>query len=159
MRTQTIIGSVICGLLFMAHGASATPVTTLTPLTSDGTNVYAIYLFSLGGDTLNLSEVRPDSVSNIFCNNSNNGCTAATVGQTVYLGDPGPGLVFGLSDLTVPASYTTDALGTDGYAHDIVSATVNAGDAAAVNAAFETFGFGPLTAAGAAPIALLGQTP
>jgi hypothetical protein len=159
MRVQTIVRSATVGLLFMAGAANATPVSTLTPLNTNGTDVYAIYMFSLAGDTLNLSEVGPNSVSNIFCNYSNNGCTAATTGQTVFLGNPGPGLVFGLTDVTDPATYTTNALAADGYAHDILSPTVSAGDAAAVNAAWETFGFGPITPNGADPIALLGQTP
>ena len=159
MRVQTIFRSATVGLLFMASTANATPISTLTPLISDGTNVNVIYLFSLAGDTLNLSEIGPNSVSNIFCNYSNDGCTAATTGQTVYLGNPGAGLVFGLTDVSAPNLYRTDALASDGYAHDILSPTVSASDPNAVNAAFETFGFGPLTPAGAAPIALLGQTP
>ena len=159
MRIKTIVGSAIGGLLFIAGAASATPVSTLTPLTSDGTDVYAIYLFSLAGDTLNLSEIGPNSVSNIFCNNSNNGCTAAISGQSFYLGNPGPGLVFGLTDVTVPATYTTNALASDGFAHDILSPTVSASDPAAVNAAYETLGFGSIAAAYSNPIAALGETP
>lgn len=159
MRTRTLFGSAVAGFLSMSGAAMATPVTTLTPISSNGTDVYAIYMFSLAGDTLNLSEIGPNPVSNIFCNYSNNGCTAATTGQTVYLGKTGPGLVFGLTDVTVPNLYRTDALGPDGYAHDIVSPTVDASDSAAVDAAWETFGFGPLSPGGAAPIAALGETP
>ena len=73
MRIRSISGLATVGLLCMASAASATPVSTLTPLISDGTDVYAIYLFSLAGDTLNLSEIGPDSVSNIFCNYRNFG--------------------------------------------------------------------------------------
>ncbi len=155
---RAIVVSAVAGFLSMT-GAMATPITSLAPLNTNGTDVYAIYLFSLAGDTLNLSEVGPNAVPNIFCNNSNNGCTAATTGEMVYLGNPGPSLVFGLTDLTDPASYTTNALGADGYAHYVLSPTVNAGDATAVNAAFETLGFGALSSAGAAPIAALGITP
>ncbi len=159
MRSRAIFGSAFVGALLISGAAMATPVTTLTPISSNGTDVYAVYFFSLGGDTLNLSEIGPNPVSNIFCNSSNGSCTAATLGETVYLGKTGPGLVFGLTDLTVPNSYRTDSLGPDGYAHDIVSPTVNAGDPAAVNAAWETLGFGALTPAGSAPIAALGQAP
>ncbi len=155
---QVTFGAVFAGILLMSGAVMATPITTLTPLTTNGTDVYAVYLFSLAGDTLNLSETSPNSVSNIFCNIGNSGCTAATTGQTVYLGNPGPGLVFGLTDVTDPASYTTNALGPDGYAHDVITPTVDASNASAVNAAYETLGFGALTAQGAAPIALLGKT-
>ena len=159
MRTKTIARSAIGGLLFTAGAASATPVSTLTPFSSDGTDVHAIYFFSQAGDTLNLSVLGPNPVSNIFCNYSNNGCTAATFGETVYLGNPGPGLVFGLTDVTDSNAYSTNALGSDGYAHDIVSPTVDASDYNAVNAAWETLGFGAFTTGGYAPIALLAQTP
>jgi hypothetical protein len=147
------------GLVLMSGAVMSEPITTLAPLNTNGTDVYAVYLFSLAGDTLNLSEVGPNPVSNIFCNYSNGACSAATTGQTFYLGNPGPGLVFGLTDVTQPATYTTNALASDGYAHDILSPTVSASDTTAVNAAFETFGFGPLTSAGADPIAALGETP
>jgi len=160
LRTASPRGAAAVLWLILTSGAAmAEPITTLTPLNTNGMDVYAIYLFSLAGDTLNLGEVAPNSVSNIFCNYSNDGCTAATTGQTVYLGNPGPGLVFGLTDVSQPGTYATNALASDGYAHDILSPTVSASDAAAVNAAFETFGFGPLTSAGADPIAALGETP
>ena len=159
MRTRTIFGSAITGFLLMGGAAMATPVSTLTPITSNGTDVYAVYLFSLAQDTLNLSEVGPDSVTNIFCNYSNGTCSAALSGQTFYLGKPGPGLVFGLTDVSDPATFTTNALGADGYAHAILSATVDASDPAAVNAAFETLGFGPIVSTYADPIAALGQVP
>lgn len=152
-------GSATLGLILMGSAAMATPVTTLTPLSSNGTDVYAVYMFSLAGDTLNLSELGPNPTPNIFCNYSNSGCTAATFGQTVYLGKPGPGIVFGLTDVTVPNTYRTDSLGPDGFAHDIVTATVDASNYSAVNTAWETFGFGALTPGGYAPIAALGETP
>jgi hypothetical protein len=159
MRTRMLSGLAAAGLLCMASAANATPVSTLSPLVSDGANVYAIYLFSLAGDTLNLSEIGPNSVSNIFCNYSNGSCSAALSGQTVYLGNPGPGLVFALTDVSNPATYTTNALASDGYAHDVLSPTVSASDPAAVNAAFETLGFGAIASAYADPIAALGRTP
>jgi hypothetical protein len=143
----------------MSGAAMATPVTTLTTLNSNGTNVFAVYVFSEAGDTLNLSEIGPNSISNIFCNHSNGACTASTIGQTVYLGNAGPGIVFELTDITVPNTYSTNAFGLDGYAHDLVSGTVDAGDAAAVAAAYAIFGQGALNPAAAASIELLGQTP
>jgi hypothetical protein len=159
LRSRTIFASALMGGLLMSGAVMATPVTTLTPITSNGTDVYAVYLFGLSGDTLNLSEAGPNPISNIFCTSSNNGCTASTTGQTVYLGKTGPGIVFSLTDITVPNVYTTNSLGPDGYAHDIVTATVDASNAAAVDAAFETLGYGALTVDGANAIAALGKTP
>jgi hypothetical protein len=156
---RAFFGSAIFGLLLTSGAAIATPVTTVAPLSSNGTDVYAIYLFGLSGDTLNLSEIGPNPIPNIFCTYSNGGCVASTLGETVYLGKTGPGIVFGLTDLTVPNLYRTDALAADGYSHDIVSATVDASDAAAVAAAFETFGVGALNPIPAASIAALGETP
>jgi hypothetical protein len=81
------------------------------------------------------------------------------IGQTIYLGNTGPGIVFGLTDITAPNTYTTNAFALDGYAHDLVSATVDASDTAAVATAYATFGQGALDPAAAASIALLGHTP
>src|SRR5579871_3093232 len=106
-----VIRSAIMAALLMSGTAMATPVTTLTPITSNGTDVYAVYMFSLAGDTLILSEAGPNPISNIFCNYSNGSCAAATLGETVYLGKTGPGLVFSLTDLSVPNVYTTNSLG------------------------------------------------
>ena len=155
---QTKLGSVVLGLL-LCSAAKATPVTTLAPLPSNGTDVYGVYVYSDAADTLNLGEIGPNPISNIFCNYSNGGCTGASIGQTVYLGPTGPGIAFGLSDVTVANTYTTDALAADGYAHDLVSATVDASDAAAVAAAYSIFGQGALNPLAAASIASLGQTP
>ncbi len=159
LRTLAFFGSAIMGALLMSGSALAVPITTLTPINSNGTDVYAVYLFSLADDTLNLSEVGPNPVSNIFCNYSNGGCTGAMSGQTVYLGRPGPGLVFSLTDISVPNTYITNSLGPDGLVHDIVSPTVDAGNPAAVNTAYETLGFGPIASLYADPIAFLGETP
>ena len=154
-----IFGSAIVSLLLMSGAAMATPLTTLTTLNSNGTDVFAVYVFSEAGDTLNLGVIGPNSISNIFCNHSNGACTASTPGQTVFLGNTGPGIVFGLTDVTVPNSYSTDAFGLDGYAHDLVSGTVNASDAVAVASAYAIFGQGALDPAAAASIALFGETP
>ena len=158
MRGQTIFAAAL-GLALMCTAATATPITTLTPITSNGSDVYAVYVFSQAHDTLNLSEIAPNSISNIFCNKSNGGCTASAIGETIHLGNTDPGIVFGLTDVTHSVSFATNALGPDGFAHDIVSATVDAGNAAAVAAAFATFGQGALDPAAAASIGLLGETP
>jgi hypothetical protein len=159
MRGQTIFGLLTIGLLMTSVPATATPITTLTPLNSNGTDAYAIYISSYAGDTLNLSEIAPNAIANIFCNYSNGACTASTIGQTINLGNTGPGIVFGLTDLKHSVTYLTDALAADGYAHDMVSATVDAGNAGDVAAAFAGFGQGALDPAAAASIALLGETP
>jgi len=166
MRAQTIFGSAILGVLLTTGAAMATPVTTLTPLNSNGTDVYAVYVFSNAGDRLEMSEMAPNSISNIFCNHGIDGCTPSTIGQTVNLGNTGPGIVFGLTDATHSWTYTTDALASDGYAHDRVSATVDASNADAVATAYATFeqgavkpGAATLNPAAAASIALLGETP
>jgi hypothetical protein len=159
MRAQTIFGSTILGVLLITGAAMATPVTTLTPLNSNGTDVYAVYVSGNGGDRLELSEMAPNSISNIFCNHGIDGCTPSTIGQTVNLGNTGPGIVFGLTNATHLWTYTTDARASDGYAHDLVSATVDASNAGAVATAFGTVGQGALNPAAAASIALLGETP
>ncbi len=158
MRAQKVFGLAISGLLLTSGFAMATPITTLTPLNSNGTDVYAVYVFSEAHDALNLSEIGPNSISNIFCNHSNGGCSASAIGQTVYLGNTGPGIVFGLTDVTDPAHYRTDALASDGFAHDLVSATVDASNASAVAAAFDSFGQGAINPAAAASISTLGET-
>ncbi len=158
MRIRTCFGFATVGLLFMTGASVATPITTLTPLNSNGTDVYAVYVSGYGGDRLSLSEIAPNSISNIFCNHGY-GCTPSTIGQTVNLGNTGPGIVFGLTDVTHGWTYTTDARASDGYAHDLVSATVDASNAGAVATAFTTVGQGALDPAAAASIALLGETP
>lgn len=160
MRINQIgLSVIVVGLLTLCSAARATPVTTLAPLPSNGTDVYGVFVYSDAADTLNLSEFGPNPISNIFCNYSNGGCMGASIGQTVYLGPTGPGIVFGLSDVTVANTYTTDALAADGYAHDLVSVTVDASDAAAVASAYSVFGQGALNPLAAASIATLGQTP
>jgi hypothetical protein len=154
-----MLSSAVAGVLLTTASAMATPITSLTPLTSNGTDVYGVYVFSEASDTLNLSEIGPDSISDFFCNYSNGSCTGATVGDTVYLGTTGPGIVFGLTDMTVANSYRTDELGLDGFAHDLVSATVSAADAAAVAGAYAIFGQGALAPSAAASIAAIGVTP
>lgn len=159
VRANKILGSMIFAFSLMSGTAIASPVTTLTPLSSNGTDVYAVYIFGDAAHTSNLSEIGPNFISNIFCNHTNAGCIASTIGQTVYLGTPGPGIVFGLTDINTHTTFTTNALASDGYAHDRVSATVNAGNATAVAAAYSIFGQGPLAYAAAASIASLGETP
>lgn len=159
MRIRTVLSSAVAGVLLTTVSAMATPINSLSPLSSNGTDVYGVYVFSEARDALNLSEIGPNSVSNFFCNYSNGGCTAASVGDTVYLGATPPGIVFGLEDVTAPNSYRTDALGPDGYAHDLVSATVDASDSAAVAGAYSIFGQGALDPMAAAAIAAIGLTP
>lgn len=159
MRMVQLFASAIVGLLVLSGTAMATPLTTLTPLHSNGTDMYAVYIFSSAANTLNLSETSPNSYSNFFCNYSNSACTASQIGQTVYLGPTDPGIVFSLTDVTVPNTYTTNALASDGYVHDKVSPTVSAADASAVAAAYSIFGQGALAPAAAASIASLGQMP
>jgi hypothetical protein len=154
-----IFSSLIFSLFLTSGAAVATPITTLTPLHSNGSDVVAVYVFSDAGDTSVLGEVGPNAVSNIFCNHSYGSCTAAAIGQTLDLGNTGPGIVFSLTDMTKPNTFQTDALASNGYAQDLVSATVDAGDAGAVDAAYGIFGEGALPGAAAASIALLGQTP
>ncbi len=154
-----IFGIAVASLLAMSGAAVAGPITTLTPLTSNGTQMYAVYVSSDAGDTLNLSEIGPNPVANFLCNYSNSGCTASLVGQVIDLGITPPGIVFSLTDVTVTNTYRTDMLALDGYAHSKVSNTVDASDASAVAAAYAYFGQGPLAPAAAVSIALLGETP
>ena len=159
MRGVTIFGPAILGPLLISTAAMATPVTTLTPLTSNGTDAYAVYVSSEAADTLNLSEIAPNSISNIFCNHSNGACAASTIGQIFNLGITDPGIVFSLTDIKHSVTFTTNALALDGYAHDRVSATVDASNAGAVAAAFAGFGQGPINPAASASIGFLGETP
>jgi len=142
----------------MSGAAAAAPVTTLTPLVSYSTQMFAVYAFTEASDTLRLSMVGPNPLSSIFCNKSGSGCTASAIGQTFDLGVVNPGIVFGLTDLTVPNFFRTDTLGVDGYAHVMVSDTVDASNAAAVAAAYSYFGQGSLAAAAGSSIASLGAT-
>jgi PEP-CTERM motif len=159
MRIHRIFWPVVVCTLTVSAAATATPISSLVPLSSNGTDVYGVYVYSDARDASNLSLIGPDSVPNFFCNQTNQACTASTIGQTVYLGQLGSGIAFSLTDITVPNVFTTDALASDGYAHDLVSATVNASDANAVAAAYSIFGQGALLPAAAASIALLGEVP
>jgi len=159
MRKLTFFWIVAAWVIALKGVASAGPITTLTPLVSNGTQMFAVYVFSEANDTSSLSEVFPNVISDIFCNYSFGSCTAAVVGQTVDLGLTDPGIVFSLTDLTAPNVFRTDALASDGYAHSLVSNTVDASDAAAVAAAYEIFGQGSLPFAAAGAIATLGLFP
>ena len=158
MRKIAVLWTVAALTMALGGTAVATPITTLTPLSSNGTGVFALYVFSEAADTLNLSEVSPNGISNIFCNYSNGGCTAAVPGQTVDLGNTNPGLVFSLTDISVANTFRTDTFASDGYAHDRVSATVDASNAGAVAGAYALYGQGALPSAVAASIATLGLT-
>ena len=159
MRTIAVLWTVAALAMALNDTAVATPITKLTPLSSNGTGVFALYVSSEAGDTLNLSEVLPNGISNIFCNHSNGGCIAAVPGQTVYLGKTNPGLIFSLTDISVANIFRTDLFASDGFAHDLVSATVDASDAGAVAGAYALYGQGALPFAAAASIATLGLTP
>ncbi len=154
-----LFGIAIAGLLAINGAALAGPITTLTPITSNGTEIYAVYVSSDAVDTLNLSEIGPNPGSNFFCNYSNSACTALVFGKVIDLGFTPPGIVFGLTDITVTNTFRTDLLAPDGYAHSKVSNTVDASDASAVEAAYAYFGQGPLAPAVVASIAWLGEMP
>jgi hypothetical protein len=159
MSWLKIIGTALVYILAAEGAADATPVTTLKPLNSNGTEMFAVYVFSEAADTLNLSEIAPNTIPNIFCDHSNGGCTASSIGQIIDLGLTDPGIVFSLTDITVHNTFRTDAFAADGYAHSLISNTVDASNAAAVAAAYNIFGQGTLLPAAATSIALLGQTP
>ena len=161
MSMRKVFGIAFAGALAAVanSGAEASPITSITPLTSNGTQMYAVYVFSEAWDSLALSQAGPNSVPNIFCNVSVSGCSQSQIGDIVDLGIVDPGVVFSLTDFTVPNVYRTDQLGPDGYSHAMVSDTVLANDYAAVAAAYSIFGQGPLGSAAASAIALLGAVP
>ena len=159
MRRLTVLRTAAAFAVALGGTAFATPITTLSPLSSNGSGVFAVYVFSEAADSLNLSEASPNGISNIFCNHSNGSCTAAVIGQTVNLGNTDPGLIFSLTDVSVANIFRTDAFASDGYAHDLVSSTVDASDPGAVAAAYALYGQGALPSAAAASIAALGLSP
>ena len=81
MSRIAYFGIVVTWVMALNGAALAGPITTLTPLTSNGTQAFAVYVFSEAGDTLSLSEVAPNGISNIFCNYAFESCPAAVVGQ------------------------------------------------------------------------------
>src|SRR5882757_6018161 len=157
MRNSLLLGLVSISAALFAGPALSGPVTTLPSLSSNGTGVYGVYISSEAGDTLTLSEVSPNSVSNMFCNHSFGGCTASSAGQVVDLGATPPGVAFSLTDNSVANVFRTDALAADGYSHALASMTVDASDPNAVATAYGIFGQGQLPTDAAASIALLGQ--
>ena len=159
MRGIALFGAIAGVALMTAGQAAAIPLTSLTPITSNGTQGYVVYISSKAGDTLSFGQVAPTINSPIFCNRDVAGCTASYVGQTVDLGVIVPGIVFSLTDHTVANVFRTDTLASNGYAHSKVSLTVSANDANAVNTAFSIYGEGNLSSAAASAIAALGTKP
>jgi hypothetical protein len=107
------------GLLLSTAGAFAGPITTPPPVISAVGDVKAIYVFADAGDTSILNEITPQAHSQIFCNHSTAGCTAASAGATVNLFPPsqsGP-MVFSLANLTTGNTYFSDAADADGNYH------------------------------------------
>jgi hypothetical protein len=141
-------------LLTFSGVAAAGPMSSLTSISSDGGPVSAVYVYSQADDTNQLTSFSGGGSTNLFCNRSGGGCSGGSAGQTVNLGTTS-NLAFGLSDLSTGTSFRTNALGSDGYSHDMVSSTVNAGDAAAVAAAYALYGQGALSSVAAQAIAAL----
>jgi hypothetical protein len=149
-----LLGGTITAVLALAGAAQASPVSTLTPLSSNGGQAYGVYAFSEAGDTLSLGVA--GSFSNVFCNHGNASCSGASAGQVFDLGTNASGPVFSLTDMSVANVYRTDGLGGDGFAHDLISATVDASDAAAIAAAYDIYGQGALSQDVADAISSLG---
>ena len=159
MARVRLFGLVAAILLVVGGTAFAAPIPPPPPLiATPGGPITAVYAFADAGDASVLSETFPNGISPIFCNHPAPGCAVPSVaGNTLNLGaTPAGGLVFSLQDFTVPNTYFTNAVGADGFVHDLVSATVDANNAAAVAAAYLLYNVGAIDPAAAAAIAALG---
>lgn len=159
-KQMAILAVAALALVFAPFQAWASPIVgPPTPISSSGGSMTVVYAFADADDASLLAETVPNSIPVIFCNHPTPGCAVPSIsGDTLPLGPTAAGpLVFTLQDFTAPALFdTTNANGIDGDAHDLVSATVFANDAAAVAAAFAIYGVGPISPAAAASIAALG---
>jgi hypothetical protein len=107
------------GLLLSTVGAFAGPITTPPPIITAVGDVKAIYIFADAGDTSILNELTPRAISQIFCNHSTAGCTAASAGDTVNLFPPpqnGP-MTFSLVNTSTGLTFTTNLADADGNYH------------------------------------------
>jgi hypothetical protein len=107
------------GLLLSTAGAFAGPITTPPPTITALGDVKAIYVFADAGDTSILNELTPRAISQIFCNHSTAGCTAASSGETVNLFPPsqsGP-MTFSLVNTSTGLTFTTNLADADGNYH------------------------------------------
>src|SRR5258706_3402350 len=133
------------GLLLSTAGALAGPITTPPPVINAVGDVKAIYVFADAGDTSILNELTPRAISQIFCNHSTAGCTAASAGDTVNLFPPsqsGP-MTFSLANISTGLTFTSNTADSDGNYH------------ARITSNYADFGVGALPGGASSVIAAL----
>lgn len=159
-RLVAILALATLALMFAPFQASAAPIVgPPTPISAAGGKIVAIYAFADANDASRMDETVPFGIVPIFCNHPTPSCAVPSVaGATLDLGvTPAGPLVFSLTDFTAPNTFFTNAANPiDGDAHDLVSPTAAANNAAAVAAAYLIYGVGAIPAATAASIAALG---
>ncbi|MEO6023861.1 MAG: PEP-CTERM sorting domain-containing protein [Burkholderiales bacterium] len=135
------------GLLMSTAAAHAVPITTPPPILSAFGNVTAVYIFADANDNSTLNELTPQAIPLIFCNHTITGtCTGNNPGNTKNLFPPpqsGP-IVFSLNNVTSGNLFTTNAVGSDGFYHALITSN------------YTDFGLGALSGPLAAQLAGLG---
>jgi hypothetical protein len=121
MKTMRIFGLAAVLATSVAMTATAAPITTLPAALSATGDVHAFYVYANASDKSILALTSPSSVSPIFCNHSTGGCTAATAGAEVDLGNLSGNLVFSLDNQTKGITYYTNLLDSDGNAHVLIT--------------------------------------
>lgn len=109
------------GLLLSAVAAQAGPITTPPPTLSAVGDVRAVFVYANAGDVSVLNEIKPKSVSQIFCNHTTVGCTAASSGDQMDLGIQSGPMEFSLLDENSGTTFFNDAADSDGNYHALVT--------------------------------------
>lgn len=106
----------------LATATSASPITTPPPTLTASGDVTAFYVFASAQNTsvLNLTSPLP-GMSSIFCNHDTSGCTAATPGDSVFLGNLSASLVFSLDNLSTGSTFFSDTADADGNYHVLIT--------------------------------------
>jgi len=146
MLNKSILAAGI-GLVLSAAAAQAVPITTPPPTLNALGNVTAVYIFADANDNSVLNEVTTTLFNPIFCNHSITGtCAGNNSGDSKNLFPPsqsGP-IVFSLNNVTSGNLFTTNAVGSDGFYHALITNN------------YAAFGLGALPSAALAKLSTLG---